>query len=259
MIEFKNFSSGYTNDFVLKNISCRIESGKIYALIGPNAAGKTTMLRSLIKDIPRTSGHISIDGKDAAVFSARELAKKVSYAPSEINPAFNYSVSEFVAMGRFAVNRAFWETDEDIKETAAALATMDLNLVADKAVSELSSGQKQSCLLAQIIAKNTDIILLDEPAAHLDIYHRAVFFRKILSLKRDAGKTIIITFHDLNDAMNAADSFMLLKEGFITAVVEKNEISGEILSKLYGTEVIISEFRHGQKAVLPLFGDGDGS
>ncbi|MEA2082552.1 MAG: ABC transporter ATP-binding protein [Elusimicrobiota bacterium] len=259
MIEFKNFSSGYKNDFVIKNINCRIESGKTYALIGPNAAGKTTMLRSLIKDIPKTCGHISIDGNDTKQISDAELTKKVSYAPSEINPAFNYSVSEFTAMGRFAVNRAFWETKEDIKKIAEALDAMDLTPVADKAVSELSSGQKQSCLLAQIIAKNTDIILLDEPAAHLDIYHRAVFFRKILSLKKETEKTIIITFHDLNDAMNAADSFILLKEGEIRTVAEKNEITGELLSALYGTKVIISEFRDGRKAVLPLFSGGDGS
>jgi len=257
MIEFKNFSSGYTNDFVLKNISCRLVSGKIYALIGPNAAGKTTMLRSIIQDIPRTSGSIFIEENDTKFFSAHELAKKVSYAPSEINPAFNYNAAEFVAMGRFAVNRAFWETKEDIREISDALRIMDLESVADKSVAELSSGQKQSCLLAQIIAKNTDMILLDEPAAHLDIYHRAVFFRKVLSLKTSAGKSFVITFHDLNDAMNAADSFILLKDGEITAVAEKNEITGDLLSALYGTEVIISEFRDGRKVVLPLFNDNE--
>ncbi|PKM99536.1 MAG: hypothetical protein CVU78_05865 [Elusimicrobia bacterium HGW-Elusimicrobia-2] len=253
MIEFKNFSAGYTDHFVIQNINCRLVSGKIYALIGPNAAGKTTLLRSLIGDIPRSGGEITIDGQNIKLFSARDLAKKVSYAPPEINPAFNYSVSEFVTMGRFAVNRAFWETDEDIEEAANALITMDLADVADKAVAELSSGQKQSCLLAQIIAKNTDIILLDEPAAHLDIKHRADFFRKILSLKKNADKSIIITFHDLNDAINAADSFMLLKEGRLTACKEKDGITGGMLSELYGTEVLISEFPDGRKAVLPRF------
>jgi len=259
MIEFKNFSSGYRKDFVIKNISCRLAGGKIYALIGPNAAGKTTMLRSIIKDIPLTSGSIFIEGNDTKNFPASELAKKVSYAPSEINPAFNYSVAEFVSMGRFAVNRAFWETEEDIKATGDAVRTMGIESVADKSLAELSSGQKQSCLLAQIIAKNTDIILLDEPAAHLDIYHRAVFFRKVMALKKNAGKTFVITFHDLNDAMNAADSFILLKDGKISAIAEKNEINGDLLSALYGTEVMISGFPDGRKAVLPLFNDGDGS
>jgi len=259
MIEFKNFSSGYRKDFVIKDINCHLESGKIYALIGPNAAGKTTMLRSIIKDIPLTSGSIFIEGSDTKFFPAGELAKKVSYAPSEINPAFNYSVSEFVAMGRFAVNRAFWETEEDIRVTGDAIRSMGIEAVADKSLAELSSGQKQSCLLAQIIAKNTDIILLDEPAAHLDIYHRAVFFKKVMALKKNAGKTFVITFHDLNDAMNAADSFIFLKDGKISDIMRKDKINEQSLSSLYGTEVIISEFTGGQKAVLPLFGAGNES
>ncbi|MBA3051627.1 MAG: ABC transporter ATP-binding protein [Candidatus Omnitrophota bacterium] len=256
MITFENFSAGYTDDFVIRDISCRIEGGKIYALIGPNAAGKTTMLRSIIRDIPRAAGRILIDGNDTKSLSAAALAQKVSYAPSEINPAFNYSVSEFAAMGRFAVNRAFWETEEDIRSISGAIRDMGLESVADKPVAELSSGQKQSCLLAQIIAKDTDIILLDEPAAHLDISHRAVFFRKVLDLKNNAGKTFVITFHDLNDAINAADEFILFKEGAIIAVAEKNEITENLLSALYGTEVMISEFPDGRKAVLPLFSDG---
>ena len=254
MMIFENFSAGYDRGFVIRGINCRLDGGKIYALIGPNAAGKTTMLRSIIRDVPLRSGGIIIDGNDTAYLTSSELAKKVSYAPSEMHPAFDYSVLEFVAMGRFAVNRAFWETEEDINRTHEAISAMGLEGVRHRSVAELSSGQKQSCLLAQIVAKDTDIILLDEPAAHLDIAHRTDFFGKVLEMKNNARKSFIITFHDLNDALNAADEFILLKEGEVAAVKKRDEINEETLSSLYGTELSICEFSGGRRAVLPLIG-----
>ncbi|PIX15998.1 MAG: hypothetical protein COZ72_02185, partial [Elusimicrobia bacterium CG_4_8_14_3_um_filter_50_9] len=149
---------------------------------------------------------------------------------------------------------AFWETEEDINRTHEAIIAMGLESVRRRSVAQLSSGQKQSCLLAQIMAKDTDIILLDEPAAHLDIAHRTDFFGKVLEMKNNARKSFIITFHDLNDALNAADEFILLKEGEVAAVKKRDEINEETLSSLYGTELSICEFSGGRRAVLPLLG-----
>ena len=253
MIEVKNFSAGYSKSFVLNDIACKIGGSLIYALIGPNASCKTTFLRSLLADIPFHSGQIFLDGKNIFKMKTEETAKKVSFSPSEVFIPFEFSVSEFVEMGRFAVNRHFWGSEEDAEIVEKTMEEMDISKIKNRRINEISTGQKQRCVLAQIIAKNTDIILMDEPTAHLDIRHRVKFFRKVLELKKNGGKTLVITFHDLNDAVNIAEKFILLKNGKIAEIADRDELTEEKISFLYETKVAISK-PHGKAwSVLPAF------
>jgi len=253
MIEVKKFSAGYGKNFVLTDISCKIGGSLIYALIGPNASGKTTLLRSLLADIPAHSGQIFSNGKNIFKMTAADTARKISFSPSEFFIPFEFSVTEFVEMGRFAVNRHFWRSEEDAEIVEKTMKAMDLLKIKNRKINEISTGQKQRCVLAQIIAKNTDIILMDEPTAHLDIRHRVKFFRKVLELKKSGEKTIVITFHDLNDAINIAEKFILLKNGKITGITDRDELTEEKISALYETKVSIANPGGKSWSVLPAF------
>jgi len=253
VIEVKNFSAGYGKDFVLNNVSCLIEDFRIYALIGPNASGKTTFLKSLLADIPSHDGQIFLNGETVFKMSPEKIAKKISFSPAEFFIPFEFSVSEFVEMGRFAVNRHFWGSEEDMEIAERTMKTLDVFEIKNRKINEISTGQKQRCVLSQIIAKNTDVILMDEPTAHLDIRHKVKFFRNILELKNNARKTLVITFHNLNDAINIAEKFILLKNGEIVEIADREKLTGEKISFLYETEVAFSKTSEKLWSVLPVF------
>ncbi|MCD6413198.1 MAG: ABC transporter ATP-binding protein [Elusimicrobia bacterium] len=249
IIEFKNFSAGYGKKRVLKNITFAILPRRIYAVLGPNASGKTTLLKSLFREIPETSGEIKIRGKEISDLSVGQIAKKVSFCPAQTNFPFDFTVAEFVQMGRFAVSKNLWETNLDIKKAKNAMDAMGISDIKSKKITGISSGELQKTILAQIISKDTEIILLDEPTSHLDIKNRAELVGKLRDLKETFGKTIIATFHDLTEAINLADIFILLKKGEIMDILEKSQITDEKISALYETEIKILD-ENGLKAVM---------
>ena len=126
---------------------------------------------------------------------------------------------------------------------------MGISDIKSKKITGISSGELQKTILAQIISKDTEIILLDEPTSHLDIKNRAELVGKLRDLKETFGKTIIATFHDLTEAINLADIFILLKKGEIMDILEKSQITDEKISALYETEIKILD-ENGLKAVM---------
>ena len=253
MIEIKDFSAGYGRSEVLHNLNCSLSKNRIYALIGPNASGKTTLLRSIMKNIPFSKGEILLDGKNVFSMKTAEIAAVLSFSPSEVPASFDFTVAEFIGMGRFALSGSFWESPEDVRKTEESMKLMDILEISGQKMTDISTGQKQRCVLAQIIAKDTDIVLMDEATAHLDIKHRVDFFSKLAQFRRRREKTIIISFHDLNDAVNVADFFILLKNGKITGIIPSEKLSSEDLSSLYDTKILLSASSAGGRTVSAFF------
>jgi len=244
MIEIKNLFAGYGNGDVLKEINISFEEPLIYAIIGPNASGKTTLFKAMLGDVPQIRGTVSIFGKEN--LNKRQISRLISFAPAQFSDVFDFTVFEFVEMGIFAKKGKFWNDSKDIQEINEILKEMQIKDIANKKISALSTGEKQIALLSQIILKGTRVIFLDEPTSHLDLKHKKFFLEKFRKLK-ESGKMLLITFHNLNEALNVADRFVLLKDGKIFSVT--SQLREEELSLLYETEVKIIE-NHGVKAVI---------
>ena len=244
MILIKSLFAGYGNGFVLKGINISFEDNFIYAIIGPNGSGKTTLFKAILSDVPDKKGKVIISGREN--LSKKQISKIISFAPAQFNDVFDFTVWEFVEMGIFVKKENFWNNQKDIQEIDDVLREMQIKEIANKKISDLSTGEKQIALLSQIILKDTRVILLDEPTSHLDLKHKKFFLKKFRKLK-ESGKMLLITFHNLNEALNVADRFVLLKNGKIFSIT--SQLKEDELSLLYETEVRIIE-KQGIKAVM---------
>ncbi|MDJ0842551.1 MAG: ABC transporter ATP-binding protein, partial [Acidobacteriota bacterium] len=196
----EDISFGYTERAVLQGVNLELTPGQLTALIGPNGTGKSTFIRILAGLLKPWSGNIAVDSHDLARFDARERARRVAYLPQRVSEAAGYRVEEIVALGRFP-HQSWWSLpgEEDWKIIRQALADMDAEHLIGRAYNELSGGEKQMVLLAGILAQDTPILLLDEPARALDIHHQAGVFRKLRAMA-ERGKTVCCVTHELNMA-----------------------------------------------------------
>ena len=202
---------------VLDGVSLSVEDGQFLALVGPNGAGKTTLLRTCNGLLGPSRGTVTVDGRDVSELSAREIGRLVATVPQETSLAFDFEVSEVVAMGRTPHRSRFSTASEaDRAAVESALDRTDTVQFADRSVSALSGGERQRVVFARALAQETPVLLLDEPTASLDINHQV----RTLSLARDLaaeGKTVVAAIHDLDLAARFCDSVALLSDGEILA------------------------------------------
>ena len=195
MIRLENVGVELGETTVLDGVSMSVESGQFLALVGPNGAGKTTLLRTANGLLSPSRGTVTVDGRAVSELSAREVGRLVATVPQETTLAFDFDVSEVVAMGRTPHRSRFsTATDADRTVVESALDRTETAQFADRPVSELSGGERQRVVLARALAQETPVLLLDEPTASLDINHQV----RTLSLARDLadeGKTVVAAIH----------------------------------------------------------------
>src|SRR6185503_18218114 len=159
-------------------------------------------------------GEVLLDGGLLRSLSRREIARSIAVVAQENETKFPITVLEFVLAGRFARGAAFgWETAEDLKAADEALRLCDLIEFGGRAMNELSGGERQRVVLARALAAETNVLLLDEPTANLDLAHQALMFKLVRDRCRDHGASAIVITHDLNLASEFADAVILLKDG----------------------------------------------
>jgi len=202
---------------VLSDVSLAVPEGQFLAVVGPNGAGKTTLLGTCNGLVAPTAGRVTIDGDHVASLSARELGTRVATVPQETSLAFDFDVEAVVRMGRTPHrSRLGSATETDRAAVQAALERTDTARFADRSVGSLSGGERQRVLLAQALAQDTPVLLLDEPTANLDINHQI----ETLSLARelaDDGKTVVAAIHDLELAARFCDAVALLSNARVAA------------------------------------------
>lgn len=228
---------------VLSEISFGLKTGEIIALLGPNGAGKTTLIRALNKTVPVANGEILLDGKQSTHLSRCEIAKRIAVVAQENETKFPVSVLEFVLSGRFVHGGAFgWETESDIEVAQRALRDCDLTEFADRFMNELSGGERQRVVLARALATGSNILLLDEPTANLDLAHQALMFRLVRERCWSCGASAVVITHDLNLAAAFADRVLLLNAGRIHALGTPPEVlTAENIDKVFGVKVLLDE------------------
>lgn len=212
MIELHELAAGYPERRVLEQVSLQFPDGQITVLAGPNASGKTTLLRTILGLEPRLEGEIFLDGTAQTDLTARELALRVSYLPQS-RPVPNITAGRMVLHGRFphlGYPRRY--RSEDWAMAKAALREAGAEELERQLMSRLSGGQRQRVYLAMLLAQDTRNVLLDEPTTYLDVAHQ---FRLLDCARRlaDQGRAVVLVLHDLCLALRWADQLAVLDGG----------------------------------------------
>lgn len=200
---------------ILHDLSFEIEGGHWVALVGPNGSGKTTLLRALAGLLPY-DGSLTLEGTPVCDWTPRDLARRLAFVRQSPSLEFDFTVEEFVLLGR-SPHHGWLEgfSRADRNRVRAALDTADLGAFAERSVSALSGGEQQRVLLAQALAQEADILLLDEPTAHLDVHHQFDGMNRVAALT--PRRTVVAAFHDLAFAARYADRLLVLDRGRLVA------------------------------------------
>lgn len=242
-LSISNASIGYKTskkeNCVARGISVNIQGGNLVCLLGRNGIGKSTLLRSISRVQPLLSGEIRIKGKEIQEYSPQNFSKVMSLVLTEKLPESNLTVYEMIALGRQPYTDWLGNitaADQTIINQALE-ATHTQHLIHQK-INELSDGQLQKVLIARAIAQDTECIILDEPTAHLDIHHKIETFTLLKKLAKEFGKTVLISTHEIQIALQLADQLWLMNDGEFIADTPKNLIKNNALDTLFSTKLI---------------------
>ncbi len=240
---------------VIEDLSTAITPGAVTMIVGPNACGKSTLLRAMSRVLSPGSGQVVLDGRDIATLAPKKLARRVGMlAQSSIAPP-GITVHELVARGRYPYQSLLrqWSADDDAAVTEAMERT-DVVGLANRHVSALSGGQRQRVWVAMALAQRTDILLLDEPTTYLDLAHQVDLLELCRDLNAELGTTIVAVLHDLNQACRYGDEVIAMRAGSILAHGRPEEVvTAEMVEEVFGLKVqVISDPLTETPLVLPL-------
>ena len=245
----------HRDDAVLNDVFLNVERGELVGILGPNGSGKTTLLKLLGGLYRPSSGSVTLDDRPVSEWSQREIARRIAFVPQETHAPFDFTVLDIVLMGRFPHLGAFaLEGPEDLAIARRALAATGTLPFEGRAFSTLSGGEKQRVVIASALAQSTQLLLLDEPTASLDIGHQIEVQMLLQRLNADQGVTMLLSTHDLNLAAALCRRLVLLKEGQVLASGPTEEVlTPAAVRALYNVEADIA--RHpatGHLTVVPI-------
>jgi iron complex transport system ATP-binding protein len=241
--------------FSLSGVSLRVDEGDVVALLGANGAGKSTLLRVAAALTPVTGGSARVRGKDVWKISRRELARLVALVPQNESAPAGFRVREVVAMGR-AAHQGAWMREQATDRGAVdeALARCDLARLAGHRIETLSGGEQRRVGIARALAQKPRLLLLDEPAAFLDVRHRLELYELLATIARTDGIASLCTMHDLDTAARYASRVVLMRKGSIVSMGSPAEVmTGGQLEEVLGTVVAVGVHEEsGRRYFLPL-------
>lgn len=243
----------YGERVVIDGVSVAIPQGAFTVIIGPNACGKSTLLRALARLLPPERGRVLLDGRDIHSLSTKAVARRVGFLPQQQTAPGDLRVRDLVMSGRFPHQSFFSRISDD--DVACVQRAMELTGVLDlqeRKVEELSGGQRQRAWLATAIAQDTEILLLDEPTTYLDLVHQLEVLRLCASIQKE-GRTVVAVLHDLNLAARCADHVIVMSAGEVIAQGTPREVYTEqMLGRAFGLDCrIIDDPETGTPLVIP--------
>ncbi len=259
MLEIKDLTCGYDSNFLLKDINFRIDTEEFVGIIGPNGSGKTTLLRAITRVLKSKKGDIFLEGKDIWQIGFKEVAKKIAVV-SQNPPTNSMTVEEFVLLGRIPHYEKFqfFETKKDIEIAKRCMALTDTLKLKDKSISQISGGERQLVSIARALSQQPELLLLDEPTAHLDITYQIGILDLIRRLNKEFGLTVIVVLHDLNLASEYCDRLILLNNGFIHKMGSPKEVlTYQIIEEVYKTVVVVGDNPISSKPYIFLVSEED--
>ncbi len=248
ILDVQKVTFAYETKEVFRDISFKIDKGEIFCLLGPNGCGKTTLLDCIMDIHQQKSGEIFLQGKSAHSYKRHELAQHVAYVPQIHDITFPYTVKEVVLMGRTAYTGMFGEPQE--RDEEIALEMLDLVGMLDYAeqpYSKISGGEVKLVLLARALGQQSELIIMDEPTAHLDFRNELLFLESIVNLCSQSKITVLMVTHSPNHAYYFAEKGLpvkvaMLNQGKMIAYGGPYEVlTEENLQKVYRVKVKIGK------------------
>ncbi|MDO9566134.1 MAG: heme ABC transporter ATP-binding protein [Candidatus Desulfaltia sp.] len=242
-IDIKNLSYSYGNGPVLKDISFSIQKGDFFIIIGPNGSGKTTLLKTISGIIKPQRAQLEILGQSIRSYTRKVLAKTIAFVPQMVQVDFPFTVSELVLMGRSPyLGLLGLEREKDIKIAEHAMAFTGVEHLARRRLDQLSGGERQRVFIARAICQDSEIILLDEPTASLDLAHQVRVMDLMERLKKEKSVTVIMVSHDVNLAAMYGDRLLLINKGKIVSMGRPDEVlTFQALEEAYGCTLLVDE------------------
>jgi len=243
LLKVESICGGYDNKPVINNVSLEIKQADFLGIIGPNGGGKSTLLRLMSRALIPIKGKISLEGRDLARLSHKEVAKKIAFIPQLTLINFSFTVWEIVLMGRIPhLSRMQPEGKIDFSIAERALSLTDTLNLRNRRIDELSAGERQRVIIAKALAQEPLLLFLDEPTSHLDIGHQVQILDLLAELNRKNNLSIVIVLHDLNLAGEYCKNIILLDNGEIFKQGSPEQVlTYQNIESLYKTIVVVKD------------------
>ncbi|MDD7930151.1 ABC transporter ATP-binding protein [Microbacterium thalli] len=254
-LEARGIQLGYGDRIIVDDLDLTVPSGQVTAIVGANACGKSTLLKSMARLLTPRTGQVLLDGRDIHRMPTRQLARELGLLPQSPIAPEGIAVADLVSRGRTPHHGplARW-TRADDEAVAHALEATDTAAIADRSVDELSGGQRQRVWIAMALAQQTDVLLLDEPTTFLDVSHQIDVLDLLTDLNRNRGTTIVMVLHDLNLAARYADHLVAMAGGRLYAAGDPSSVlTADTVRAVFGLDSrVIPDPLTGRPLVLPI-------
>jgi ABC-type cobalamin/Fe3+-siderophores transport system ATPase subunit len=244
----------YESRTVSRDLDVRIPDGSFTVIVGPNACGKSTLLRALARMLRPKAGQVVLDGQAIGSLPSKEVARRLGLLPQSPIAPDGITVADLVSRGRYPHQSLLrqWSRD-DARAVDAAMRATAVDGLAERLVDELSGGQRQRVWLAMVLAQETPILLLDEPTTFLDITHQIEVLDLCAALHEQQGATMVAVLHDLNHACRYATHLIAMRDGAIVAEGAPGEIvDAELVERVFGLRCrVIPDPETGTPLIVP--------
>ena len=244
ILETKHLSIGYKSKkaetIIASNINLELKEGQLIGLVGANGIGKSTLLRTLTQVQPELAGSLYLNNKPLNEYDNLELAQAMSLVLTEQIASKNLSVFELVALGRQPYTNWVGSLSEtDISIINKAITQTNIEDLKHKKCFELSDGQLQKVMITRALAQDTDLIILDEPTSHLDMYHKAYILKLLQQLAKETGKTILFSSHEIDLAIQLCDTMIVMTKTEVVSNSPANLIKQGAFNNLFPSDLIV--------------------
>lgn len=236
----ENITIGYDRRIISAGLDVEIPDGSFTVIVGPNACGKSTLLRALSRLLTPTAGQVILDGRQITDYKAKEAARRLGLLPQTSYAPDGITVADLVARGRYPHQSLLRQwTAADESAVADAMDATGVTDLSGRVVDELSGGQRQRVWVAMILAQQTDLLLLDEPTTFLDIAHQVELLELFTDLNHD-GHTLVAVLHDLNQAARYGTHLIAMRDGqVVTEGPPAEVVTAELVEEVFGLRCLV--------------------